>query len=306
MSSKTPSTYHRIVRRIQNRNLPKARNFAIHASRMYYSRRNASGFNDSGINIFDEDWDTLIILDACRYDVFSDVSDLQGTLESRVSRGSMTREWVKANFSGRHLDDVVYVTSNGNFSKVRDEIDSRVHAEIPLWQDEYRDRYGSVTPPDIVTESAQEAAETYSNKRLLIHFVQPHTPYMGPTGERYDPRLKIYQIKKKYSVSDTELRDAYRENLELVLKHTHDLLDSLSGRTVVTSDHGDLLGERMFPIPLKGYGHPNGIYQDELVTVPWLISESGPRREIIPEEPEAITEYDDEAIEQNLKDLGYL
>lgn len=296
-----------MVRRVKNRNPPNVRNISRHASREYYNRRNHTGFNDAGVDIFTEDWDNLIILDACRYDVFSDVSNLPGTLESRVSRGSMTREWVKANFAGQQLDDVVYVTSNGNFAKVRDTINSRVHAEVPLWQDEYRDRLGnSVTPPDIVVESAREAAETYPNKRLLIHFVQPHAPYLGPTGERYDPRLKISQIKTKYDVSDAELQQAYRENLELVLEETHDLLDSLSGRTVVTADHGELLGERLFPIPIKGYGHPDGVYQKELVTVPWLIHDSGPRREIIPEEPEEITDYDDEAVARNLKDLGYL
>lgn len=218
----------------------------------------------------------------------------------------MTREWVRANFAGRQLDDLVYVTSNGNFSMVRDEIDTRVHAEIPLWEDEYRNRYGSVTPPEIVAESARNATENYPNKRLLIHFVQPHIPYLGPTGKRYDPTLKLSQIKTTHAASDGELRKAYRENLELVLEHTHDILESLGGRTVVTSDHGELLGERLVPLPAKDYGHPRGVYRDELVTVPWLIYESGPRREVIPEEPEEISEYDDDALEQNLTDLGYL
>lgn len=307
MSSEKLSIYGRIARRIKNRNPPNVRNVSRHLSREYHGYRNRTEFNDDGIDVFAEDWDNLIILDACRYDMFSEVSDLPGTLESRVSRGSMTREWVKANFSGQQLDDVVYITSNGNFAQVRDTIDSRVHAEVPLWQDEYRDGVeNSVTPPDIVVESAQEAAETYPNKRLLIHFVQPHTPYLGPTGERYDPRLTIPQIKSKYDASDAELQRAYRENLELVIDETHNLMDSLSGRTVVTADHGELLGERLSPVPIKDYGHPNGIYHDELVTVPWLIHDSEPRREIISEVPEEITEYDDDAVAQNLKDLGYL
>lgn len=283
------------------------RSISRQISREYYGCRNQTGFNDDGIDVFEEDWDNLILLDACRYDVFSEVSDLPGTLESRVSRGSMTREWVTSNFAGRQLDDVVYVTSNGNFAQVRDAIDTRVHAEVPLWQGEYRARRGnSVTPPDIVVESTKEAAETYPNKRLLVHFVQPHTPYLGPTGERYDPRLTIPEIKSEYDVSDAQLQQAYRENLEIVIEETHDLLDSLSGRTVVTADHGELLGDRLWPIPMKGYGHPDGVYHEALVTVPWLIHDSGPRREIIPEAPAEITEYNDEAVAQNLKDLGYL
>lgn len=299
--------YEQIARRIKNRNPPNIRNISRHISRIYHRYRNHTGFNDDGIDVFEADWDTLILLDACRYDVFSAVSDLPGTLESRISRGSMTREWVEANFTGQQLDDTVYVTSNGNFAKIRDTIGARVHAEIPLWQDEYRTRVGnSVTPPDIVVESAKEAAKAYPNKRLLIHFVQPHTPYLGPTGDRYDPRLSLAEIKSEYDTSDAELRRAYRENLEIVIEKTHDLLRSLSGRTVVTADHGELLGERLSPIPLKDYGHPRGVYHRALVTVPWLIYESGPRREIIPEAPAAITEYDEDAIARNLEDLGYL
>lgn len=307
MASGNSSTYQRIIRRVKNRNLPSIRNISRHLSREYHKYRNQTGFNDDGIDVFEEDWDNLIILDACRYDVFSEVSDLPGTLESRISRGSMTREWVKSNFAQQQLDDVVYVTSNGNFAQVRDAIDTRVHAEIPLWQDEYRDRLGnSVTPPEIVVESAQKAAETYPNKRLLVHFVQPHTPYLGPTGERYDPRLTIPQIKSEYDVSDKELQRAYRENLELVIEETHSLMDSLTGQTVVTADHGELLGDRLSPIPMKGYGHPDGVYHDALVTVPWLIHDSGSRREITSEAPTETTEYDEEAVARNLKDLGYL
>ena len=45
-------------------------------------------------DIFAEEWDTLIVLDACRYDFFEKVyrDYLSGTLEKRVSPGSCTEE----------------------------------------------------------------------------------------------------------------------------------------------------------------------------------------------------------------------
>jgi hypothetical protein len=36
----------------------------------------------------DEDWDTLLILDACRYDLFAEEVPFGGRLESRISLGS--------------------------------------------------------------------------------------------------------------------------------------------------------------------------------------------------------------------------
>ncbi len=51
--------------------------------------------------IFSEPWDNLIILDACRYDVFEEVfkkRNMKGKLEYRISRGSWTVEFLLENF----------------------------------------------------------------------------------------------------------------------------------------------------------------------------------------------------------------
>jgi len=43
------------------------------------------------------------------------------------------------------------------------------------------------------------------------------------------------------------------------------------GRTVVTSDHGNNLGERMPLLPMRLYGHPTGIHHPALREVPWAV-----------------------------------
>jgi hypothetical protein len=43
---------------------------------------------NKGIYVIDEDWDNLIVLDACRYDLFCEVSGLNA--EMKISRGSCT------------------------------------------------------------------------------------------------------------------------------------------------------------------------------------------------------------------------
>jgi hypothetical protein len=68
---------------------------------LYHSRLRTRRFNPHGIDIFEEDWDNLIILDACRYDALRAVLpeyDLDGALESRISRGSATPEFLRGCF----------------------------------------------------------------------------------------------------------------------------------------------------------------------------------------------------------------
>ncbi|ELZ23103.1 hypothetical protein C475_15679, partial [Halosimplex carlsbadense 2-9-1] len=88
-----------------------------------------------------------------------------------------------------------------------------------------------------------------------------------------------------------------------------ELLGELSGKTVVTSDHGNMLGERARPIPIREWGHPDGVYTPELVTVPWLEYESGPRREVVAEAPVDETEsgdaVEDDVVAERLRNLGY-
>ena len=69
------------------------------------------------------------------------------------------------------------------------------------------------------------------------------------------------------SRGDAGLRAAYQANLGIVLAAVAELLRYLSGRIVITSDHGELLGERGL------YSHVMGSKSPELLEVPWLVVE---------------------------------
>ena len=281
---------------------------AHHLNRLYYAARNPDGYNADGIDVFAEDWDNLLILDACRYDYFAEQSTLDGHLESRMSRGSATPEWVKANFTGRQLHDVVYVSANPNYRKNADEIGAEVHAYVDIWQDEnLAGEEQTIVPPETVTDHAIEAAAKYPNKRLLVHYVQPHYPFIGPTGkEHFDPSATLKEVSHRYDLTDERFERAYRENVDIVLDEVARLLDALDGKTVVSADHGELLGERLAPLPLRAYGHPNGVYVEELVKVPWYVHANGDRKRIVAEPPVEQAEVDEEAIEEQLRNLGYV
>lgn len=265
-----------------------------------------TGRNDGARSIFDGDWDNLIILDACRYDSFAARSSLPGTLEYRRSLGATTSEFIRENFDGKTLHDTVYVSANVWYLKLREELGSSLYKFIDLQSTDHDDELGTV-PPEAVTEAARDAAEEYPDKRLIVHYLQPHQPYIGPIGrDRFEVSPGLLETLHRSDVSDNVLRDAYQENLDIVLNSVSDLLPSLNGRTVVTADHGEMLGERGKPIPVRTYGHFEGLYHDELVTVPWLVIDNDERREIVAEEPLTETdEADTEAVNERLRDLGY-
>jgi hypothetical protein len=290
-------------------------------NRLYHTRLGRRAYSPDGVDIVAEDWDTLIILDACRYDAFAARSDLPGTLERRRSRGSMTAEFLKANFDGREMHDTVYVTATPMFywNRNRGDVEGSFHAEINVWDDEGWDEEFHTVRPETMVERAKQAAEEYPDKRLLVHFVQPHFPAIGPTGQKH-PELNSLQVwdaidNGELDLPDGVYRKAFVENLDAVLPHVRDLMESIEGKTVVTADHGQMLGERSFPIPLREYGHPPGIYTDELLAVPWLTHTNGSRRTVVAEEPESRERGDEtgpqdmaaeDVVTDRLEDLGYL
>jgi len=67
-----------------------------------------------------------------------------------------------------------------------------------------------------------------------------------------------------------------------------------------------MVDERARPLPVREWGHPHGLYTDQLVRVPWLVVD-GDRRNIVAEPPvETETATDDAVVADRLEQLGYL
>ncbi len=288
----------------------------LECNRLYHRRGYRRPYNTAGVDVFAEDWDTLIILDACRYDLFEARSTLPGTLETRISRGSGPAEFLRGNVADRDLRDTVYVTANPQLYRYRDEFEARFHDVIHVWMEEgWDEEYGTVLP-ETTTRYAVEAAERYPDKRLVVHYLQPHYPFIGAEttfdkghieapdeGDVFWLRLTSGEL----AVPAEVVWDAYAKNLDLVLPYVESLLEAFEGRTVVTADHGNLIDERVFPIPMRVWGHPTGIHVEELLEVPWLVSESGSRKAVVAGESASESRtVDEEVLEDRLADLGYV
>lgn len=279
---------------------------------LYHRRLGLDSYNKNGINIFDQDWDNLILLDACRHDFFSEYkSEFNNEIQSVESRGAATREFITANFQGSY-PDLVIVSANGWYIKSSDSINLECHRIYDCWDNK--------PSADQVTKAAKVASERHPNKRLLIHYIPPHHPFVGETAKQilpdYQSQLNeaIFERIRRgdIDVTQEQIHQCYREEVERAVEHATDLLEQIPGKTVISSDHGEMLGEKADPFPMSWYGHMPGLYTDELVTVPWVESENGERksieegstrsrinREFIREDRE------EDTINERLRDLGY-
>lgn len=274
--------------------------------------------SDDGVRVMTEDWDTLVVLDACRFDLFESVADLgrYDDYTAVTSAGSMTAEWVRKNFAGGSYPDTVYVTANPFVSKLAGDV---FHELVEVWRDSFDLDHRTVLPGPVV-EAARAAHERFPDKRLVVHFMQPHFPFVrreelqfsGWRNEEImddEPRsgrpTDPWDALEMGLVTREAVLEGYADNLSYVLEHVDGLLDELDGRTVVTSDHGNLLGERAWPFPVRLYGHPQGVRLPGLVRVPWAVVDDGDRREVVAGATRSESDYDREQLTERLRDLGY-
>jgi hypothetical protein len=277
----------------------------------------------SGVRVVDRDWDVLVLLDGCRFDTFEQCSWLDGDLTAVSSLGSHSTEFIERNFAGEEFHDTVYVSANPHVEALKGE--GVFHDIIDVfdwgWDEEVR-----TVPPETMAEATVDAAEEYPRKRIISHFMQPHTPFIGETGRQIthagltgggagksaateaSSDLSLW-MRLRYRLATEDLstiRKAYAENLELALPHVQRIQDAVTGKVVVSADHGNMFGERMRPIPAKMWGHPPGLTHPAVVRVPWLEIPHETRREVVAEaSAERAERLDDSEMEDRLRALGY-
>jgi len=227
-------------------------------------------------HIHRRDWDHLIVLDACRYDYFKELYSkyLSGTLISVMSPASDTSWWLKRVWTG-YWDLTYFSTSPAVNSKGIAvwgfKAVDRFKEIVDIWEFGWHNNLSTVPPWEVNRAVRKEPVS-----KSVIHYMQPHGPWIGETKlviSDVKPDTKepvgadklIADMVKRGEISIDTLRVAYRDNLELVLSHVKELLEHLSGTVIVTSDHGELLGEYGL------YLHPPEANYSELRLIPWLI-----------------------------------
>ena len=272
----------------------------------------------SGVDVMEEDWDTLILLDACRLDDFKDLNNISGELSFKISQGVDSDEFIRENFVGKDLLDTVYVTANPHVRLIDDGVFHDVITEpISNWDSEIQ-----CVRPEQVTSSAMQAHEQYPNKRIIVHYMQPHDPPLGSTANTLRnefeiggaaPREdsshgdRIMELVASGKISEENARCAYRETLEIVLDEVSSLLEEIDGKVVISADHGEMFGEQPYHLLGNLYEHYRNPRTKELCKVPWFIPESyGDRRTVYSnKEQQSRNSVRDDTLNDQLEALGY-
>lgn len=273
-----------------------------------------------GTNVFEREWDLLVVLDACRVDALRTVApeyDFLGPVDSVTSVGSTSSEWIANTFRLEHSPEIARtacVTSNAYVQAVvedRQYPGGTDHVVAPdalavldqPWRyvpDEQVPFFH--VPPRYVTDQAVAVARSHDPGRLLVHYRPPHAPYTA--GAIAEDRDLASHEKDPFGA----LRDgvdpelvwaAYLDELRRGLDEAARLLRNVNAeRVVITADHGEAFGE------WGVYGHPMGMLHPTVRRVPWVETTATDTGTY---EPSAGSPRDagSRDVDEHLRNLGY-
>jgi len=281
-----------------------------------------SKYRSWGTNIFERDWDLLIILDACRVDAMEEVAEEYSyidSVDSIRSVGSTSFEWLPLTFQQKwkkEIQKTAYVSGNPYLTPVfREKKEPPVSEPIPfgpknynvvdpedfLLLDEVR-KYGvddekKCILPRTMTDRAVDVARSRNPNRLIVHYMQPHEPHIG---EQNGLGQNVFVPLRKGKITKQEAWDSYIENLRLVLDEVQVLLNNVDAeKAVITADHGEAFGEFGF------YAHQIGCPLNAVRRVPW-VETTATDEETLEPKLKPSTETIQGNLQQHLKDLGYM
>ena len=285
-----------------------------------------------GTNIYDKEWDLLIVLDACRVDALREVApefEFIDSVDSVWSVGSSSHEWLCKTFTDQYADEIaetVYISSNPHTQPTFEDgkRPPRQYTVPVTWADwnvvdddqfelleqlsrgHRYDDYFDTIPPNVVTDRAILAGRNLEFERMVLHYYQPHRPHVASAYREQraitDSEDHPWEAIKRGEASTADTWENYTDNLRLVLDSVRRLLDNINAETVaITADHGELFGE------MNQYGHPEGIPHPNLKKVPWAVTAATDRNTSTPSTE--VTDQEkpsDSDTKARLEHLGYI
>jgi hypothetical protein len=260
----------------------------------------------------------LIILDACRTDAIQEVASeypFITEINERRSVGSTSNEWIAKTFTKKYqksINQTSYITSNLFATKVLEQHEyppirrPQVPLAAPSWKTidihefqhvdfawEYVDHTGAGGfPPRVITDRTIQLAREQSASRFVVHYMQPHAPYIA-----VDEPIKEQWLANE--IDKETVWEAYIENLRYVLNDVELLLNNVDAeRVIITADHGEAFREWGVP------GHMLAFPQPDMKNVPWIETTATDNGSYEPRQ-RSRRSLSTEEVEQRLSDLGY-
>jgi hypothetical protein len=283
----------------------------------------------TGTNVYDKEWDLLVVLDTCRVDALRAVApeyEFLDEIASIWSVGSATRTWVANTFTPEYVDEVnetVWVSANGTEQHVFEWESPELYGELPFqglygwdvvdesdfkhldqpWKHVHDNPLSHLTLPGTITDRAVRVGRRMDAERMIVMYKQPHAPYCA-NALAEDRDLEPHEADPWQALRDGVPRstvwEAYLDELRYGLDHVETLLRNVDAETVaITADHGECFGEYGI------YSHPAGVPVPPLRRVPWATTTATDSGEY---EPEIELPDDDgvsRSVEDQLESLGY-
>lgn len=161
-------------------------------------------------DVLTTEWDYLIVLDACRFDIFKNCYKdyFEGNLEERWSPGATTDEWLQGTFNENGLNISYFsgnpkVNSSGVKSLPGSEWDpSKIFEEIvDVWKTNWDPELRTVHP-DSMKEAVLSRNNIKGKKNYIIHYIQPHAPYIT-----YESSFSELGAKKLAETDGNSIKD---------------------------------------------------------------------------------------------------
>lgn len=226
--------------------------------------------------LFESDWKVLIILDACRFDFFAraiDDSKLEGELKAVDSEAKTTRAWYAKHWSD-HYPSITLISSNPSpWAHDLDEKPGNNFGESY----KVEKNLVEVEPKEDFWQEPQAIFEAFGNlevksEKVILHTVSPHQPFRCEAGKRFLESLDVpeneacnsYIVEWAEKHSWEKIERYYLKDINYVLETIEENFFHLGGPVVLSSDHGELIGER------GRYGHSIEIDHPSLRIVPWF------------------------------------
>jgi len=261
-------------------------------------------------------------------------------VDSIVSRGGSSPEWMAHSFRSEfrdELEDTAYITSNAWIEKVLEDRlrpndkyhDYRILSSLreygewdlidpaelgrleKVWKyvpedeqlgeesDPKELRQGGA-PPRYVTDRAIAVGREFDYDRLILHYMQPHSPYTNRlrAGEESEYFHKYPSDYLKEGGEREKVWNAYLDELRYVLDDIELLLSNIDAdKVVISADHGEAFGE--FGV----YQHHSGSLHPKIRFVPWVVTSASDTGTYSPQtEPSARTKA---SADDQLRALGY-
>lgn len=269
-----------------------------------------TGKVERGTPIYEQDWDLLVVLDACRADFLQEAApdhDFLDDVDESESVGSYSLSWMEQNFTPKYSEgmaETVHVTGNP-FTETALDPNDFGHLE-EVWRYSWDEEIGTIRPRPI-TDAAISLAREQDADQVIVHYMQPHAPFTthpelqtGPSADDWADAAdkSVWMRVQQAEVPLENAKNAYRDELAMVLEEVELLLNNVDAETaVVTADHGEAMGESGI------YGHARGVAIDALRVVPWASTTAVDSGEHTPEDHRSQLEGNQT---DRLRDLGYM